>query len=174
MFTVFQLRWFVMRPYLIFGAPLAVGLAAAAIFITGLVPMAGTADANEPAGAGRDPGTQCSCQDKSERAPRPKFADLRELDLKPALDVPALDVNDEYAALSSVQHALANVADGSTYVWHRQHGRLSGLVKPTASFKNADGAICRHIVILLTTGDKTNKTEGVACRSKVGRWSLDG
>ncbi len=85
-----------------------------------------------------------------------------------------LDRGDEMAALSSVQHALSSTADGATYVWHRNNGRISGLVQPTASFKSVDGGICRHVVVMMTTGNKTRKTEGVACRLANGVWSLDG
>ena len=113
----------------------------------------------------------CSCPGTSNRSQRPKFADFQSA---PPDDGQALDSGDEMAALSSVQHALSATADGATYVWHRNNGRLSGLVQPTSSFKNVDGDICRHIVIMLTTGEKTLKTEGVACRKTNGVWTLEG
>jgi surface antigen len=78
------------------------------------------------------------------------------------------------AALSSIHHALSATADGASYVWHRDNGRLSGLVRPTSSFKSAEGSVCRHLVVLLTTGEKTRKTEGIACRAANGVWSLEG
>ncbi len=112
---------------------------------------------------------ECSCPSARKKSSRPKFADL-----KPPSDGGALGPSDELAALTSVQHALSKVGDGSTYVWHRSNGRLSGIVQPTSSFKNADGAICRHLIVMLTTGDKTRKTEGVACRQPNGVWSLEG
>ena len=45
-----------------------------------------------------------------------------------------LDENDEIAALEAIRVALTEVGDGGTYVWHRQHGRLSGIVQPTLRF----------------------------------------
>ena len=107
----------------------------------------------------------CSCPGNGTDKPtKPKLADLKA----------ALDENDEIAALESVQFALAEVADGSSYVWHRSHGRLSGLVKPTSSFKDADGNVCRHILVVLNATDSTRKTETVACRQASGVWKLDG
>jgi hypothetical protein len=84
----------------------------------------------------------------------------------------ALDTNDEYAALASVQLALTEVADGSSYTWHRHHGRLSGLVKPLSSFKDTKGAVCRHAVVVLSNPNETKRTEIVACRLPTGIWEL--
>jgi surface antigen len=85
-----------------------------------------------------------------------------------------LDEKDEIAALERIQYALSEVSDGKTYVWRRWHGRLSGLVQPTASFKDTSGKVCRHLIVLMTTGQTTKKQEGVACRLPSGRWQLDG
>jgi len=85
-----------------------------------------------------------------------------------------LDEADEIAALERIQFALSEVGDGKTYVWRRWHGRLSGIVQPTASFKDGGGKICRHLVVLMTTGKNTKKQEGIACRLPSGRWQLDG
>jgi surface antigen len=86
----------------------------------------------------------------------------------------ALDEKDEIAALERIQYALSEVGDGKTYVWRRWHGKLSGLVQPTTSFKDANGKICRHLVVMMTTGRNTKKQEGVACRLPSGRWQLEG
>jgi surface antigen len=95
-----------------------------------------------------------------------------------SVDIPltpqVLDEKDEIAALERIQYALSEVGDGKTYVWRRWHGRLSGLVQPTASFKEASGKVCRHLVVLMTTGKVTKKQEGIACRLPSGRWQLDG
>lgn len=85
-----------------------------------------------------------------------------------------LDELDEIAALETLQYALSEVADGSTYVWHRHHGMLSGMVQPTGSFKDDSGAVCRHVVVVLNRTGKSNKTEAVACRMANGVWKLDG
>jgi surface antigen len=90
------------------------------------------------------------------------------------IPVPAyqLDEKDEIAALERIQYALSEVGDGKTYVWRRWHGRLSGLVQPTASFRDSSGKVCRHLVVLMTTGKTTKKQEGIACRLPNGRWEL--
>ena len=85
-----------------------------------------------------------------------------------------LDENDEIAALEAIRVALSEVSDGGTYVWRRQHGRLSGIVQPTVSFKNAAGRVCRHILLIMTVGTATGRAEGIACRLATGRWQLDG
>ncbi len=106
----------------------------------------------------------CNCPPNDSRPTNPKLADLKA----------PLDENDQVAALESLQFALTEVGDGSTYVWHRSHGRLSGLVKPTSSFKDAQGQVCRHILIVLNGTEATRKTETVACRLPTGVWQLDG
>lgn len=87
---------------------------------------------------------------------------------------PMLDDADEIAALEAVHVALTEVGDGSTYVWHRSNGRLSGAIQPTSSFRTKAGGVCRHIVLILTSGTLSRRTEGVACRLANGRWELDG
>ncbi|MFM2421660.1 MAG: hypothetical protein RL291_190 [Pseudomonadota bacterium] len=85
-----------------------------------------------------------------------------------------LSYEDGLAMLEHVRIALAEVGDGSTYVWHRHHGRLSGTVKPTQSFVSGAGRLCRHIVMTMASGGYSNQTEGVACRLETGRWQLEG
>lgn len=87
---------------------------------------------------------------------------------------PVLDQNDEDAALESVQLALTEVADGSSYIWHRSHGRLSGIVKPISSFKDTHGAVCRHAAVVLSGLKDSKQTEIVACRLATGVWQLEG
>lgn len=114
---------------------------------------------------GKSGGASCTCPPAKEKLwHRPKFADFRS----------QLDEADEVAALENVQLALSEVGDGASYVWHRRHGRLSGIVQPTSSFKDAGGAVCRHVVVLLSAGTETKKTEGIACRLADGRWQLEG
>lgn len=92
----------------------------------------------------------------------------------PVLHLPPrkLDERDEIAALERIQYALNEVGDGSTYVWRRWHGGLSGVIHPTVSFKDKDGKICRHLVVLMTTGELTKRIESIACRLPSGRWEL--
>jgi hypothetical protein len=85
-----------------------------------------------------------------------------------------LDVRDEIAALERIQYALSEVGDGTTYVWRRWHGRLAGVIHPTSSYKDPSGKVCRHLMVLLTTGKRTSRMEGIACRLPSGRWQLEG
>jgi surface antigen len=86
----------------------------------------------------------------------------------------SLDDTDEVATLDAIHTALSEVGDGGSYVWHRQHGRLSGVFQPTQSFKEPSGQVCRHLIIMLVAGSAVRKAEGVACRLASGRWQLDG
>jgi hypothetical protein len=90
-------------------------------------------------------------------------------------DIPAtIDEGDAAAVLEGIQTALNEVADGSTYVWHRRDGRLSGMAQPTASFKDTTGQPCRHLIVMLNTQLKSRKVEGIACRAADLRWQLAG
>jgi len=95
---------------------------------------------------------------------KPKFADTQA----------HLDENDEIAALEAIRVALTEVGDGNSYVWYRRHGRLSGIVQPTVSFKDLAGRVCRHILLIMTVDAATGRAEGIACRLGDGRWQLDG
>jgi surface antigen len=85
-----------------------------------------------------------------------------------------LDDSDEIAALDAIRVTLSEVGDGNSYVWHRNNGRLSGVIHPTGSFRDASGRVCRHIVVVLTTGLHFGRIEGVACRLGDGSWQLEG
>lgn len=111
------------------------------------------------------PGATCNCPSNGAApANRPRIAALT----KP------LDETDEIAALESVQFALTQVADGSSYVWHRTHGRLSGIVKPLLSYKSSDGSVCRKLTVILSSGDNSKRTTTSACRMADGIWKLEG
>jgi hypothetical protein len=84
-----------------------------------------------------------------------------------------LDESDEYAALESVQYALTETADGASYIWRRDNGRVSGLVKPVSSFKDSRGGVCRHAVVILTGAQGMKRTEIVACRLPTGIWQIE-
>lgn len=83
-----------------------------------------------------------------------------------------LSEDDEIATLDAIRVALTEVADGNSYVWYRHHGHLNGLIRPTSSFKDAGGRVCRHIVVMLSAGPRTGNVEGIACRVANGRWEL--
>ncbi len=122
-----------------------------------------TSDFAIAAGAGAESASPgCSCG--TSKAGKPKFAGLK---------LP-LDESDEIAALESVQFALTEVADGSSYVWHRSNGRMSGVVKPLSSFKDTKGEVCRHVLIVFNSNDLSKKTEAVACRLGTGVWQMAG
>jgi hypothetical protein len=86
----------------------------------------------------------------------------------------SLDDVDEMATLDAIHVALSQVGDGGSYVWHRNHGRLSGVFQPTQSFKDSAGTVCRHLVVTLSSGAAVRRTEGIACRLSTGRWQLAG
>jgi len=145
-------------------APLAVAAAAAlSLVATALLSVAG-ATATEP----QRPGAVGPCAEKQNQADMP-WPSPRHFDLKATLNA-----TDEVAALEAVQWALSEVADGATFVWHRQHGRLSGLVQPTSSFRDVSDRVCRHLVMMLTSGGYFRKAEGIACRQADGVWLLEG
>lgn len=107
----------------------------------------------------------CTCPDAAGKSTRPKFAEFSSS---------LLDESDEIAALETIQLALSRMDDGTPFVWRSGNGRLSGIVRPTVSFRNASGTLCRHVVVLLTTGYKTRTAEGIACRLPNRRWVLEG
>lgn len=111
------------------------------------------------------PSCNCPGPQVAPRSPQPRLADLSRV---------PLDIFDEVAALDAIRIALTQVGDGNSFVWYRNNGRLSGVVQPTRSFRDGTGRICRHIVVVLTTGPRTGKIEGFACRLTDGGWQLEG
>lgn len=186
---------------LAFGATLGATVAAAVVLVSAVFLMPDFAHAAEPAKLNTPPAQQapsttpqsqqngnssgnggCKCpgstppEDPAERArrwPKPSLADASPSP-RPGEQKMQLDDTDEIAAFEALHLGLTEVADGATYVWHRANGRLSGAVQPTQSFKAANGQICRHIVISLSSGTMHRRTEGIACRAPTGVWSLNG
>jgi hypothetical protein len=116
-------------------------------------------------------GTRGAIADDPPSAPRAERSPATAEPIAPPIK---LDESDQIAALERIQYALSEVGDGATYVWRRWHGGLAGVLHPTASFKDRSGKVCRHLVVLLTTGKLTRKMEGIACRLPSGRWQLEG
>jgi hypothetical protein len=85
-----------------------------------------------------------------------------------------LDAGDEMAALEALQVTLSEVEDGSTFVWHRRNGRVSGMFQPMRSFKGETGQVCRHFRMMLTSGRVSRRTEATACRDGMGVWTIEG
>jgi surface antigen len=141
------------------------------IVATGIPTSRAVAAEDKPPSANSQPSCTCPSEPSARPEtswPRPKFAELKQS------PVVLLDESDEIAALDAIRFALVEVADGSAYVWHRYHGRLSGVVQPTASFKDAAGNVCRHIITTLASEQSSTKVEGIACRLPDGNWQLDG
>lgn len=129
-----------------------------------VAPFAALAGEAVPNGSNSSTGT-CTCPE------------LRKLP-SPVINNPAakfaLSDLDEIATLNALHVGLTEVPDGANFVWQRAHGRLSGIIKPLFSFKNAKGEVCRHIVVTLRSGDREKTVEGAACRRLDGRWVLEG
>ncbi|MDX2159144.1 MAG: hypothetical protein SFW09_21780 [Hyphomicrobiaceae bacterium] len=87
---------------------------------------------------------------------------------------PSFDRYDEAAALEAVQVALTEVGDGSSYVWYRRGGRLSGIVQPTQSFIDTFGRVCRQLIVTLSSEGKSRQTDAIGCRRADGHWVIDG
>lgn len=83
-----------------------------------------------------------------------------------------LNNDDRLATLHAVHIALTSVSDGGGYVWQRGHGKLSAIIRPTVSFKDRNGSVCRHIIISLNSKSYSDHKEGIACRDKSGVWTL--
>lgn len=139
-----------------------------AIFVVVTAAFASAAPATAADAQTSSANTECKDAQNGGHTLRPKFAGLS------APDATVFDVSDQRAALESVQYALTEISDGASYVWHRGHGKLSGVVQPTQSFKDGNGNICRHFVVMLASGTYTKRAETVACRTENGIWQLDG
>lgn len=87
---------------------------------------------------------------------------------------PRIEPGDDTAALDAIEIALTQASDGATYVWQRGNGRLTGSVRPTMTFRDADRRMCRHIEMQVQLGAHARRTEGIACRGADGVWELEG
>ena len=83
-----------------------------------------------------------------------------------------LGLMDEIATLEAMQIALSDVGDGGTYVWHRDHGRLSGIFRPISSHFDLQGRVCRKLEMTLSSGAYAREAEAVACRDGFGLWGV--
>lgn len=87
---------------------------------------------------------------------------------------PSLGSRDRIATLQALHTGLAEVADGSSYVWRRSDGGIAGVIRPVRSFKSEGGRICRHVIVALAVAGHSRQIEGIACRLEDGSWQLDG
>ena len=74
----------------------------------------------------------------------------------------------------AMNYTLNEVEDGSTYLWRRTEGPLRGAIRPTASFRDNAGSICRRLSVTLTVGPVSRWTDAVACRQASGQWVIGG
>jgi len=85
-----------------------------------------------------------------------------------------LEPDDPLAVLEAVGYALAEVGDGSTYIWHRTDGPLMGHVHMISTFRGDAGAVCRRLAVTLMLGQTFRPANAVACRDGDGKWVLGG
>ena len=85
-----------------------------------------------------------------------------------------LDGSDRWAALQALHVALTQLSDGASYVWGRSTRRLVGVIKPTMTFRDREGRVCRHLIYTLSVGAYTRSVEGIACRQPDRLWTLSG
>lgn len=85
-----------------------------------------------------------------------------------------LDPIDRLAVLEAIHVGLTDAPDGSTYMWRRNNGKIAGSVRPTASFRDVYGKVCRHLVFQLMLGEHLRQIEGIACRQDDRSWLLEG
>lgn len=135
---------------------------AAALIAASVVPPSSLADQGKSSDR---PSCICPNADGAQPKPwpKPKFAEAR----------PGAQAADETGALEAIHFALTETEDGGSYVWHATSGAVSGVIQPTASFRDGAGSFCRHMVMLLAAGERTRRAEGIACRRLNGTWSLD-
>ena len=85
-----------------------------------------------------------------------------------------LDQGDRLAVLEAIHVGLTDAPDGATYMWRRNNGKIEGSVRPTASFRDPSGKVCRFIVFQLMLGEHLRQVEGIACRQDDKSWLLEG
>lgn len=85
-----------------------------------------------------------------------------------------LDRMDQFAVLEAIHVGLTDAPDGSTYMWRRHNGKIAGSVRPTASFRDQQGKVCRFLVFQLMLGEHLRQVEGIACRQDDRSWLLEG
>ena len=139
-------------------APLAVTFVAFGL-VFGIVSRPALADA-QPASAGHSQ----SPADAGQPPPSTSLADLKS----------QLDQIDGLAVLEAIHVGLSDAPDGATYMWRRHNGKIAGSVRPTASFRDAQGKVCRYLVFQLLLGEHMRQIEGIACRQDDRSWLLEG
>lgn len=157
-------------------APL-LGLAASAVFVVAFVlltPLPASAGADGPAMRGQRLAPHLPVLPLPDEMPSSRGASASEhepvgLDTDPR---DLLDRHDRLAVYQAIHLALSELGDGASYVWHRSHGRLSGVVQVISTRRSRDGGLCRRLGVLLTSGRETRKIETSACRLPDRSWQF--
>ena len=76
-------------------------------------------------------------------------------------------------ANKAINQALKKVADGTAYQWQHKRSNLAGNIKPTTTYLNTKGQLCRHIQFsLYAAGNIKKKSEALVCRNNNGQWII--
>lgn len=145
------------------------GFAAAAAFLVCIVLLGpDVAFAGEPKSqAGSQASPPCNCADQSGRT-SPAVSPDAPTDIRGSLDH-----YDQLAVIQAMHLALTEIGDGASYVWHRSHGRLSGIVQINGTYKSG-GNLCRRMTVMLTAGTETRRISTTACRLADRSWQIVG
>ncbi|MFQ5924362.1 MAG: hypothetical protein ACE5M4_16125, partial [Anaerolineales bacterium] len=74
-----------------------------------------------------------------------------------------LDKKDKEKYAASGYQALSNMGEGGRTSWNNPQTGNSGTTTIDEVFTKADGTKCKRFTQTITTGGKTNKTNGIAC-----------
>jgi len=72
----------------------------------------------------------------------------------------------------TAQRALESGNSGKALPWNNPDSGNSGVVIPSAPFKNASNQYCREFQNKITVGGKTQSGYGTACRQPDGSWQI--
>jgi surface antigen len=72
----------------------------------------------------------------------------------------------------TAQRALETGSSGRALPWNNPDSGNSGVVIPSAPYKNTSGQYCREFQNKITVGGKTQNGYGTACRQPDGSWQI--
>ena len=85
-----------------------------------------------------------------------------------------LSSEDRKVALRALHIALDRLSDGAAFVWRSHSNKLTGTIRTTMAFRDAQRRICRHLIYTVSLGPYKKQVEGIACRGFTGRWMISG
>ena len=85
---------------------------------------------------------------------------------------PRLMGSDRFAYDSAVQRALANLPDGDMATWSNPETGNRGMFRPTRSYVEASGGLCRQYRTTVAFRDGVESGNGIACLHPGGGWTL--